>query len=755
MDLFSRRPLATGSILLMLSAFLLMRATDAVLLPLLLLAAALFLLLLCFLFALGFEKRRLFLFICCLCFLLSVFSVFRLRQAEQPLTDAVGSRVTAALTVEEVVDTAAGGATLLVRVDSLEGEDMRARAILLTAYPSPYLVGDTLEGEFEVSALEMLGFGSDFTYYYRGLGAAVVLESDGADAVTLTKSANSTKLAAAGLRHIFAGRIESVLTGEEGALLQAMLLGERDTLFAATTKNFKFSGVAHLLALSGLHLGILVVATEGILLLFRVRHSTRRALVLAFLLFFLFLTGFSFSLLRAALMLLSLYIGFSFWRDSDSLTALSLAGAVIVCISPFAVFSTSFQMTVLATFGLLAFGRANGMLLYRLTGKREEAGFFTRLFSFIISSLLVSFSASFAVLVVQWMTFGEFSLVTPLANLLLVPLATLLLPLGILLAAFPLPVLALPVSLIANAMLRIAALLARWDAVVSLRFAFVPYLLLPALAATLFLLGIKLKRRRRPLVLVPMLAFALAFALCFGIHYTLIRERLAVTYAGDGKNESISLLRGGDSMLIDLSGGSRGQLYTGWMALKNGGATSLDLLVLTHYHTYHGISVPRFFHSVAVREIWVPMPRTEAEVEILSRIYAAAAEHGSEVVLMTENTALSVFGDGTLTFAASPPEKDGEGAVFLSLTLNGKTLVYKSASISPPHDAVDSTLSQANADILILGTHGVSSLESVRFSAPEGATVILGDHSLLPLLEIQKERQYLLPKNGAVRFYLQ
>ena len=756
MNLFSRRPLATGGLLFMITIFLLMRVTESIQLPLFLLLASLFLLCFCFLFFLGYGKRRVFLFVCSLFLLLSLLSVFLFRQAERPLINAVGDNVTATVTVEEVLGTNAGGATLLVRVERLDGEKVCTKAILLTAYPSPFLEGDTLEGEFEVSSLEVLGFGGDNTYYYRGLGAAAVLESNAQESVSITKSVGGTRLLAERLRHTLAGRIEMHLTCEAGALLRAMLFGERDALSSMTVQSFRASGVSHLLALSGLHLGILVLAVEGILQLFRVRRSIRKVLVLAFLLFFLFLTGFSFSLLRAALMLLSLYIGHSFYRNGDSITALSFAGTLILCFSPFAVFSTSFQMTVLATFGLLAFGRANAALLYRLTGRREEAGIFRRCLSFILSSLLVSFSASFAVFAVQWLTFGEFSLATPLANLLLVPLATLLLPLGILLVVFPLPLLAFPVRLVANAMLWIATLFSGWDTVISLRFAFVPYLLIPTIAATLLLLAVKLKRKNRPLVLLPMLVFTLSFAMLFGVTRTLADDSVAVTYAREGNNESISLLRGDESMLIDLSSGGTGQLYEGWTALKTGGATSLDVLLLTHYHSYHATSVPRFCLSVAVGEIWVPTPKTEAEAEILSYIYAAAAAQGTAVALIEENKPLSVFGSGTLTLATyAPANAKGESAYLLTLTLKEKTLVYQSAALFELLDDTGDILPKTNADMLILGIHGRAVKQDIRFSALEGGTVILGDEALLPLLEIQEKRQYLLPEEGTVRFGLQ
>jgi competence protein ComEC len=150
------------------------------------------------------------------------------------------------------------------------------------------------------------------------------------------------------------GRFE-VLGRPVAALLSALLLGDRAGVPEEDLQLFRSSGSLHVLALSGLHVGILFALLSA-LLFFLPNRRWRMAAAAVLILPYLFLTGASPSLLRAALMLLAAALGLLLDRDAVPLNLLALAAAAILFLDPLAAFELSFQLSFLALLGILLAG---------------------------------------------------------------------------------------------------------------------------------------------------------------------------------------------------------------------------------------------------------------------------------------------------------------------------------------------------------------------------------------------------------------
>ncbi len=207
-------------------------------------------------------------------------------------------------------------------------------------------------------------------------------------------------------------KIDDIWPPPEAALVAAVLLGTKSPLAADGARPFTRLGLAHLFALSGLHVGILL----GMVLLLSAAgggSSTARLVpVLLLLPVYVFLTGAPGSVVRAASMAVLGLMPGVLGRRGDALRLLGLVFLLVIMWGPWQMLDTGIRLSFLAAGGILAVGRVTGQ--YKL-----EAVFPVPL---VVAGLGVSLSA-------QWFTlpeiaggFGHLNAWSPLMNLLVVPL---------------------------------------------------------------------------------------------------------------------------------------------------------------------------------------------------------------------------------------------------------------------------------------------------------------------------------------------
>lgn len=138
---------------------------------------------------------------------------------------------------------------------------------------------------------------------------------------------------------------------ECGAVLTALLTGDRSHIPSSITGAFRKSSLSHLLAISGMHIVLMSAAVQGI---FRPLLKEKGSSILAAAVCWAFacLAGLGVSVIRACIMMTVLNIGCCFARKSDTLTSLMLAAMLITLFSPEAIFSASFLLSFSAVLGL-------------------------------------------------------------------------------------------------------------------------------------------------------------------------------------------------------------------------------------------------------------------------------------------------------------------------------------------------------------------------------------------------------------------
>lgn len=744
MALFYKRPLACACACFTAAVFLAFFLST----PLCFLLAGVFLLtalvLLGFCLFRGFSYRKLFILLAVSALFLGFLRPTPSRLAtEDTLTRYQGKGVTAELTIREVLYQNAYGAEFLAKVSCIDLQPKESTVVLRFSCAAPFGVGDRISGEFTVQSLEYEAYREGAANRYFSEGAEFLCLCEDVQSLSLLKSGtNSLRAKLSRLRATAVFRITDTVGGEEGKLLSAMLLGARSKLSDATARDFRLSGVSHLLALSGLHLMILVGIADRILYLLHASKRLRIATVIPLCLFYLVLTGCNYSLLRATLMLGAVYLSFLLREDHDSITALFLCAALILCVTPYAILSLSFQMTMLATFGMLAFARSHAFLCKILPVKKRWQALPFKLLRGILSSILITLTTTLCLTPVLWLTLGTYSLMTPLANLLLVPIAPVLLFSAVLCLLIPFSAVGSAAGLVGRAVLILTRFLASFDLMLSLTRAYVPYILIPLILCSAFLLLIDLKKRYR-LTLVPFGIAILAFAIIIPISNRICEAQLEVGYRCTGKNEGIVLVQGDSAVLCDASGSGLTQWRADWYMAQKMGATRLEALMLTHYHSKSISALSRFAQDVYVHALWLPQPQTKEEKSILLQILEIAQGHALSVTVFDHEQALTVFERGTLMLQTPLyHSRSSEPAFSLSVTYGTSTLCYHTAALSEYLRAKGEEHT-CNATHLVLGAHGPVPHDTVQIPQNDTlTTVLIGSEKALLFLEMRQNLRY-------------
>ncbi len=204
----------------------------------------------------------------------------------------------------------------------------------------------------------------------------------------------------------------------------ALLLGEKQNLSPSIYNDFKQSGTVHILAISGLHIGILLLFLNFVFKPLKNKYPWLFLfLILLFLWFYAFLTGFSPSVLRAVMMFSFLQIGLMRRRQSNIYNSLFVAAFFMLIVQPQYIFRVGFQMSFIAVLSIISF--------YPIFSRCCKVQ--NKFLQWFIDLFWVSLAAQLGVLPFTIFYFHQFPVYFFLANLFTIPLLFLILFLGFIL----------------------------------------------------------------------------------------------------------------------------------------------------------------------------------------------------------------------------------------------------------------------------------------------------------------------------------
>lgn len=268
--------------------------------------------------------------------------------------------------------------------------------------------------------------------WFRGLGATGF--ALGPMRPAAGEDTSSLRLRMAGLRHRMAERIRQALPGQTGAVAAALMTGDRSAISERTLHSMRDSGLAHLLAISGLHLG-LVAATlffgvRGVLVLserLALRYPIKKwaaAAAITGSFGYLLLAGGPVPTQRAFLMTGLVLIAVLLDREAISMRLVAWAAVAILLLAPESLLGASFQMSFAAVIALVAFYEA-GRGRFQTLRWALPNGPVGRIFLYTAGVAATTVIASVATGLIGLHHFGRIAVYGLPANMLAVPLTAL------------------------------------------------------------------------------------------------------------------------------------------------------------------------------------------------------------------------------------------------------------------------------------------------------------------------------------------
>ena len=201
------------------------------------------------------------------------------------------------------------------------------------------------------------------------------------------------------------------LTDEEGNLLLAILLGDKDKLSEDIQESFKTSNLSHMLAVSGAHVSYIILGLTYVLQNSIIGKKNGKIVCIFFLLVFMAITNFTPSVTRACIMaVLTLFSGI-IYRKSDVYTNISVAALITLIFNPYSLLDLGFQLSYGGTIGIIIF-------IKRIQEKKSNS----KVINYIKQMALVSIYANIIIIPIMMYHFNTVSFTFIISNIMASPI---------------------------------------------------------------------------------------------------------------------------------------------------------------------------------------------------------------------------------------------------------------------------------------------------------------------------------------------
>ncbi|MDD5287785.1 MAG: DNA internalization-related competence protein ComEC/Rec2 [Dehalococcoidales bacterium] len=589
------------------------------------------------------------------------------------------------------------------------------------------------------------------------------------------------------LRNRLSQTMAEVLPEPQASLAQGMILGIRSNIPQPLQDSFMRSGTTHIIVISGSQFNIvagIIVATG--LWLFGKKRYLYIWLALAAIWVYALLTGMSPPVIRSAIMVSLFLLADLLGRQRSAMTVLAFAAAVMVAFTPQLLRDASFQLTFMATLGMVLIAPRLQSLGRRAVGASlGEEGFLVSTANWVSDSFFVTIGVTIAILPILVYYFGFFSLVSPLATLLVLPALPGLIYSGAMAAVIG--VFALPIGQVIG---WLAWLFASYMLVIIKGFADIPmssvkleinpvwlWVYFAVLAIILWLTSrrkavteafnravVSAGRIPGKWIVIPLLIVAILTTTAAA---TMPDNKLHVNFLDVGQGDAI-LIRTPVNQDILVDGGPSPQAISSELGRRLPfWDRTIELMVLTHQHADHLTGLLETLRRYKVKQVLVletdaQSPQWDEWLDLIQKrgIKSTFAQAGQVINLGTDEVTIEVI--NPLPDSTVP---DMDNGIVLKL-ICGKVSFLLTSDISQEAE-LDLITRRADltGTVLKVSHHGSNYSNSAEFLAvvdPELAVISVGadnqyghpgEETLDRLIDrIGLDKIYRTDENGTVEF---
>lgn len=533
-------------------------------------------------------------------------------------------------------------------------------------------------------------------------------------------------------------------------IMKKLFLADSNSMDEDIEDLYSDTGIAHLLAISGLHIGILIGIVHYLLSKLALGFNGRFVVTTILLLAYGFILGFPASVSRAILMYLTMVLGEVLELKITPRSRLILSAIALLIINPYTLFDLGFQLSFGSVFGIVFIKNA--------IFPKTESALSEYLFTFLSVNMMI-----FPILAIY---FNNFNLVSLLGNIFMTPIITVILILGMLAVFFGNIFQFLAVNILGLIDFFLKA--SNFYLSVLLKYLSLPLRisnpsLLFAVIYYAFLLILSTRDMRKTLYKYRIVLFIFCITIFISIATNGTKDSLTVGFFDVGQGDSSYINYKGYNIQIDTGGTIFGSYNPGVevtkRALENRGVNKLDILILSHGDMDHMGGTESLLESDMVETLLIKESERGSEavqtLKDLEKTTTVYLEQDSELRI-DENLKLEFFNTKENYFNSN------DNSLICLIEYKDFKILYTGDASSVIEDEIAKKIGPV--DILKVshhGSRGSTSMDFLNKTRPEYSVISVGrnnyGHPSEEILEnLKKVNSKILrtDENGEIRFII-
>ena len=545
---------------------------------------------------------------------------------------------------------------------------------------------------------------------------------------------------------------DKILPAEESAILKAMILGDKTDLSSDTKDLYRNAGIYHILAISGLHIGILAVFLNKIFSKISKKYGS--LLVMLILIIYCIFTGFSVSTVRATFMCCVTIFSYILKREYDLLSSVSLCAIVLLLINPYNLFNTGFLYSFVSVFAI-------GFLGLNITKRYNFKGF--------KASLVVSFFVSLAIKPITMYYSNNFTTLDFLLNLIIIPFTSIVVCGGFIVTLIGIINISLAEFFVGSIyyIFRFFTFLCKTvdnfsffniqAESPSILFIISFYIMLILIAFAIYERELLIKRAKY----IPIGIFVFILGLSIQIFSY---NNFKITMLDVGQAECIVGKKSKDAFLIDAGGVYNKNAGKNIILpyLKSLGIKDLDFIFISHFDSDHISELFYLIENIDIENIFIPNIDYEDDNETFNQLIALAYEYEINVYKLEQGDKIEFSG---ISFEILNPSYDtksmdiNNASVVMLMNYYENKVLFTGDIEEKAEKAILDTYDLPDIDILKVAHHGSKTSTTSAFFekvTPEVTLISCGRNNIYKhpneeTLETIKDTQiFRTDKNGAI-----
>ncbi len=436
------------------------------------------------------------------------------------------------------------------------------------------------------------------------------------------------------------------LNEKNSSLMKSIVLGEYSYLEEENIEKYRNLGLAHILAVSGLHIGIITGALIYIFSHLGLNRKLNIIITLSIIWFYGYLIGFPPSLLRANIMFSIFFYAKSLAEPYDSINTLFLAMFILLIINPMWLFNLGFQLSFMATFSIIYFTPKIQEIFYPYNNK----------ITYALSGLL---GVQIGLLPIQAYYFNRLPILSIFSNLIIAPILSLSLIMGGLMIGFYylIPVLIPLIGRILNLILSIQFILV--DNLYKLPLGIIKIYspgithILWYYILVLVIFGV-IKLDKISLYIKKFILYYFLILLLFNSIILLTDSSIEIQFIDVGQGDSILINTTEGSYLVDTGGNIMNSFDVGKNItlpyLEKIGINRLKGVFITHFDDDHCKSLPLLIENIKIDNIFISYE------DNTSKIYNEIKDKNIPIIILKENDFINL--DNNTSIKVLSPDED-------------------------------------------------------------------------------------------------